>query len=155
MKFLGASLAPTTPSTSPVTRTVIGKVCSPSSGVAEIYTIEQQVVHAPLPEGYTELDDVIAQREATPRRAAALERARQRLAKQVEAVGPATLATLRLRCGLSQASLAAKIGNSQPSYSKIEAGKSDPQFTTLEKLAEALKVSLEDVVRAFKNTREQ
>lgn len=127
----------------------------PSSGVAEIYTIEQQVVHAPLPNGYTEIDDIITRHEANPRRAAALALARERLAKQIEASGPATLATLRLRCGLSQAALAAKIGNSQPSYSKIEAGKSDPQFTTLEKLAEALKVSLEHVVRAFKTTRER
>lgn len=155
MKFQGESLTPTTPSTSPVTRTVIGKLCSPSSGAAEIYSIEQQVVHAPLPVGYTEIDDVIARRDSNPKRAAALARARERLANQLEATGPATLATLRLRCGLSQAALADMIGNSQPSYSKIEAGKSDPQFTTLEKLAEALRVSLEEVVRAFKTTLEQ
>lgn len=155
MKFQSESLSLTTPSTSPVTRTVIGKLSSPTSGAAEIYSIEQHVVHAPLPAGYTEIDDVIASRNSNPRRAAALARARERLANQLDATGPTTLATLRLRCGFSQAALADMIGNSQPSYSKIEGGKSDPQFTTLEKLAEALGISLEEVVRAFKTTREQ
>ena len=155
MKFQSESLPLTTPSTSPVIRTVIGRLSSPSSGAAEIYAIEQQVVHAPLPTGYTEIDDIIASHDPDSRRAAALARARGRLANQLETTGPTTLASLRLRRGLSQAVLAEMIGNSQPGYSKIEAGKSDPQFTTFEKMADALGVNLEEVVRAFKTTREQ
>lgn len=97
---------------------------------------------------------MIAAREVNPRRAAALSRARERLAQQLSGTGPVTLSTLRLRCGFSQATLAAKIGNSQPSYSKIEAGKIDVLLSTMEKLAEALGVRLEEVVVAIRNTRE-
>lgn len=155
MRLQDASFQPTKPSTSPVTRTVIGRISAPTSGAAEVLAIEQQVLHAPLPDGYTEIDSVIANREANPKRAAALAKARVRLAKTLTDVCPETLATLRLRCGLSQAGLASRIGNSQPSYSKIEAGKSDVLFSTMEKLAKALAVSIEEVTVAIRNTREK
>jgi ribosome-binding protein aMBF1 (putative translation factor) len=112
-------------------------------------------VHAPLPAGYVEIDDVIKRSEVNPRRAAALVRARARLAEQMDASGPVTLASLRLRSGLSQAALADRIKNSQPSYSKIEAGKSDVHFSTMEKLSEALGVGIEEIARAIKETKGQ
>mgnify|MGYP003335029799 FL=1 len=40
--------------------------------------------HAPLPLGFTEIDDVIRDGERDAKRAAALARARRRLAKQLE-----------------------------------------------------------------------
>lgn len=116
-------------------------------------TIEHHVVHAPLPAGYTEIEAVIGSREADSRRAAALTRARQRLAEQLANNGPLTLAALRLRCGFSQATLAAKIGNSQPSYSKIESGSVDVLLSTMEKLAHSLGVGIDQVAIAICNSR--
>lgn len=58
-----------------------------------------------------------------------------------------------MRCGLSQAALAEKIGNSQPGYSKIEAGYNDILHSTFEKLVEILGVTRDELAEAIKNTR--
>jgi DNA-binding XRE family transcriptional regulator len=119
-----------------------------------VITIERHVVHAPLPASYTEIDAVIERHEADSRRAAALGRARQRLAEQLLVNGgPITLAALRLHSGYSQATLAARMGTSQPTYSKIEAGKVDVALSTMEKLADALSVGLDQMAIAMGNTR--
>lgn len=114
---------------------------------------EHRVVHAPLPAGYTEIDDLIKKRESDPRKAAALIRARQRLSTKLET--PVTLSTLRLRRGLSQAALAEMIGNSQPGYSKIEAGYGDILHSTFEKLIIALGVSRDELADALSSTEKQ
>lgn len=117
----------------------------------------EQIIHVPLPAGYLEIGDVIKKREADPRRAAALARARQRLATQVtEASGKPTLGSLRLKSGLSQSKLAELIGNSQSSYSLIESGRrTDIYHSTFEKLTQILNVSRDELAEALKNTQEQ
>jgi len=141
----------TTLSASPVIRVDRSPITA-NSGGASIVRIEHRVVHAPVPAGYTEIDDLIDRHQQDPRKAKALERARQRLASVLNGKAPTTLSTLRLRKGLSQASLAASIGNSQPSYSKIEAGRVDVMHSTFEKLVEVLGVSRDDLAIAIRNT---
>jgi len=115
------------------------------------------VVHAPLPEGYREIDDIIRTRENNTRHALALARARQRLAANLETEAQkTTVASLRLKAGLSQAKIAVLLGNSQSSYSLIESGKrTDVLFSTFEKLAAILHVSRDDLALAIKNTQEK
>lgn len=125
----------------------------PENRGAEVIAFEFRVVHAPLPTDYTEIDDVVAASEKNEKRAKALAQARARLAERLEDVAPATLASLRMRSGLSQASLAEKIGNSQPGYSKIESGNNDILHSTFEKLVEILGVSRDELAAAIKNTR--
>lgn len=148
-------LQPTTRSVSPAISVVFGRSPAPTTRGASIITFEQRVVHAPLPAGYTEIDDLIKKHQGDPRKAKALARARQRLAGVLEASAPTTLSTLRLRRGLSQAALAELIGNSQPSYSKIEAGRVDVLYSTFEKLVAALGVSRDELAGALRNTVEQ
>jgi ribosome-binding protein aMBF1 (putative translation factor) len=128
----------------------------PTSGGAQIISIESAYIHALMPDGYKEIDSLIQEREKNPTRARALARARQRLAnKMVGYTDIITLASLRLRAGLSQHGLAEKIGNSQPSYSKIEAGKTEIMHSTYEKLVEVLDVSRDELSQAIKNTQKE
>lgn len=154
------SSLPTTPSTSPVIRRVVYpfNVVNPGSRADDnVLAMVASVVHAPLPEGYREIDDIIRTRENNTRHALALARARQRLAANLETEAQkTTVASLRLKAGLSQAKIAVLLGNSQSSYSLIESGKrTDVLFSTFEKLAAILHVSRDDLALAIKNTQEK
>lgn len=61
----------------------------------------------------------------------------------------AALRWLRLGRKLSQQQVAAQIGVSQPMYSRIEAGTAEPGITLAPALAEALGVSLGELLIAF------
>lgn len=78
-------------------------------------------------------------------RAAALAKARQKLAGELAA---SPLATLRLRAGLSQQQIAERMGVSQPQVARCEQGKHDPGTETIARLAEALGVSIAEVFEA-------
>lgn len=148
------SLQPTTSSESPEFKRYATPI--PTSGRTQVISIESAYVHAPMPEGYKEIDSLIQEREQNPARARALARARERLAQKLVADKEnITLACLRLRAGLSQFGLAEKIGNSQPSYSKIEAGKTEIMHSTYEKLVEVLGVSRDELSIAIKNTQKE
>ncbi|MGV3679659.1 MAG: helix-turn-helix transcriptional regulator [Acidovorax sp.] len=56
-----------------------------------------------------------------------------------------SLSKLRLTRGYSQQQLAHLIGTSQPHIANIEAGKIDPQFQTVTRLADALGVTLDEI----------
>jgi len=121
-----------------------------------IFEFSTRVVHAPTRVGFHPIRDVIAERERDPRRLAAIERARKRIAEH--AVGPAgapTIAVLRLRAGLSQSRVAELIGNSQSSYSLIEAGKRDILLSTFEKLVAVFGVTRDELAIAIQNTQEE
>lgn len=157
MNAQSKSSLPTTPSTSPVTRRFVYpfEVVNPGSQAENVLAIVERVVHAPLPDGYREIDDIVRSRESNPRHASALARARQRLATQVEdeAQKP-TVASLRLRAGFSQAKIAELLGNSQSSYSLIESGRrADILLSTLKKLATIFKISLDELDAAIENTK--
>lgn len=59
-----------------------------------------------------------------------------------------TLKKVREAKGLSQKELAGLLDMPQPQYSRIESGKTDPSFTTLERIAKALGISLADLFKA-------
>jgi DNA-binding XRE family transcriptional regulator len=120
-----------------------------------VLAIVERVVHAPLPAGYREIDDIVSTRENNPRHASALARARQRLATHAEdEAQKATVASLRLKAGLSQSKIAELLGNSQSSYSLIESGRrADILLSTFEKLASIFKVSRDELAAAIDNTK--
>lgn len=104
-----------------------------------------------MPEGFEDLDDVIAAHERDPRRRAAIEAGRRIVAERYykDATG---LAVLRLRRGWSQRTLADAIGVKQPHIARLESGENDPSLGTMRKLAAALGVTIEDIVRALDST---
>lgn len=130
---------------------------NPGTKTENALAIVEQVIHAPLPAGYREIDDVVRQSETTPRRGAALARARQRLAAQIEDLGQqTTIASLRLKAGLSQTKVAELLGNSQSSYSMIESGRrGDILHSTAEKLVKIFSVTRDELAEALKNTQEK
>jgi ribosome-binding protein aMBF1 (putative translation factor) len=64
-----------------------------------------------------------------------------------------TLASLRLKAGLSQRQLGERCGLEQPHISRYESGRHEPGIATAELLAMALGVSLEVFSSAWKTTR--
>ncbi len=129
---------------------------NPGTEANNVIIISESVISEPLPQGYTEIDEVIAKSEKNPRRAAALSRARERLAVRLNESGaPVTLASLRLRAGLSQSKVASLIGNSQSSYSLIESGqRGDIFLSTSKKLANLFGVSLDEIDQALENSKQ-
>jgi DNA-binding XRE family transcriptional regulator len=105
--------------------------------------------YPPLPEGYRDINDVVADHERNPRRAQALARARKLIGNNQALFPVVTLSALRLQKGLSQALLAQRLGTSQSHISRIEAGVEDPRHSTLLKLAEALGETVEVISRAI------
>ncbi|QYS87095.1 helix-turn-helix transcriptional regulator [Flavobacterium oreochromis] len=59
-----------------------------------------------------------------------------------------TLKKVREAKGLSQKELAGLLDMPQPQYSRIEGGKTDPSFGTINKIANALNVTLSELFRA-------
>ena len=130
---------------------------NPSTEASNVMFIVDSVISEYLPSAYTEIDDVIAKSERNPQRAAALARARGRMAEKLNESGaPVTLASLRLRAGLSQAKVASLIGNSQSSYSLIESGqRGDIFLSTSKKLASLFGVSLDEIDAAIENSKQR
>jgi len=108
---------------------------------------------AALGDGPVELDDFISALEAdhgadylSEARAWAAEAA----FKQAD-----TLASLRMKAGLSQAQLAARMGMKQPQLARMERGKNDVQVSMIERLASALHLPESQVYEAVKRTVKQ
>ena len=55
---------------------------------------------------------------------------------------------------MSQRELARRIGSAQAAISRLESGQTDPQLSTLERIAEALGYDLCEVVQAVRASRE-
>lgn len=126
-----------------------GEVEASSNGI--VYQLETAVLHPPQPTGWRDIHERLAALEQDPRRAAALARARQRLASTLH---PApSLAHLRMAQGLSQAELARRIGTSQSRLSRIEAGLDDPRYSTLTKISAVLGVDLNTLAEALATPR--
>lgn len=99
--------------------------------------------------GYTEIGDYIAAQERDPSRRALLEQARREIAQRAYGDRPTTLRQLRLARGWSQARLAETIGSTQAQIARIENADTDPQASTLERVAEALGEDPSTVFLAF------
>jgi DNA-binding XRE family transcriptional regulator len=151
------SSPPTRSSTSPPIRRFGSPyaLINPETRAENVLAIVEQVVHAPIPADYTEIDDVLRRSEQDSRRAAALARARKRIATRISEANPSpTLSSLRLSAGLSQSKIAELLGNSQSSYSMIESGRrKDILLSTFNSLARILSVSRDDLAAALDNTQ--
>lgn len=125
-----------------------------ASTTAKVYFFRSSAPDSTIPNGFKSLDEVVKKHEQIPSRAAAMARARKKIAGLLSDDSDLiTLAELRLRAGFSQAKLAEALGNSQPSYSLIELGRHDIMFATFEKLAGLLSVSRDELAKAIKNTK--
>jgi len=105
-----------------------------------------------LPEGYQDIDDLVLDDERDPVRRAAIEAGRKVVADRYYK-DVSGLAALRLRHGWSQRALADAIGVKQPHIARLESGQNDPSLGTMRKLAAALGVTIEDIVRALDSGR--
>lgn len=100
------------------------------------------------PAGAVDIDDLLAEFEATPKGAKSVVKGRQWVAKTFYGDGP-SLAALRLQHGWSQAELARKVGTSQSYIGRLETGGIDPQLSTVRKIALILGVSVTALVEAL------
>ncbi|WP_150646366.1 helix-turn-helix domain-containing protein [Pandoraea pnomenusa] len=66
-----------------------------------------------------------------------------------------TIASLRLKHGLSQKKLAERMGVKQPRIAEIELGSGSIKFDTLQKLAAALDTDVGEIAAAYENTLAQ
>ena len=98
----------------------------------------------PIPDGFEDIDALVAEREANPVERIALEAARMRLAEKLKDIHSG-LATLRLQQGWSQKQLAQAIGTSQSHIARIENGRDNVLLETANKLARALGVTLTEI----------
>jgi len=94
------------------------------------------------------VDEMFAQLELTDSRAAAATEVGTRwVAQNFFSESPLTLATLRMRAGLSQRELGKRLCVSQPQIAKWEKGEiPNMQLKTIKNLAKALSVSLYELV---------
>ena len=63
-----------------------------------------------------------------------------------------TLASLRLRAGLSQKTLAEQCGWKQPTIARYETGSTIPSVLAAKKIAKAIGISLDELALAFENS---
>lgn len=99
----------------------------------------------PPPEG-TPIDDLVAEFEAD---GLDVKGARRDMGGQLAEAGNFSLRTLRLKAGLSQRELAERIGTSQPNVARLEKAPGDPTLGTLRRLADALGVDFNTLIRAL------
>lgn len=87
---------------------------------------------------------------ATAKGQALASRARQDLAKSLEAHKFGMVAALRLRAGMSQRELCAEMGILQPHLSRLENGRvAAPELQTLVSMASALRAPIGELIDAF------
>ncbi len=101
-----------------------------------------------VPPDAVDIDDLLAEFEASPNAAKAVAKGRQWVAKTFYGDG-ATLAGLRLQRGWSQAELGRQAGTSQSYIGRLETGSIDPQLSTMRKIALALGVPVTALVEAL------
>lgn len=125
-----------------------GLVCLPLMVVNNKEPV--QFIPSPTVQG-THIAARMQRLERDPSRAAALSRARQRLGGALAQTNLAQmgLAALRLAAGLSQHTLAERMGTQQANISRWENGSVDLQASSIRKLAKVLGVAPEIVLSAI------
>lgn len=107
----------------------------------------------PITEGFVSIDAIVDELEATPAGRRQMASARRWVGRRVNAGQPATLAAFRLARGLSQKQLAERLGTSQSYVARLEAGKIDPQFSTVRRVCSELGIDLARFARALEARR--
>jgi len=122
------------------------------TGVVVLAPVE---IDAPLPEGFVDIDALVAEQEKDPVARQAIVAGRQAIADNYYGSGTRPLAWYRLEKGWSQKELAGRLGTSQSYIARLEAGTIDPQVSTLRRLANAFEVPaaalLEAVIQGAKS----
>lgn len=106
----------------------------------------------PLPPGFSDVDDVLADLSRDPAIAEEIARGRRELVDAAPAGAIKGLAAMRLRHGLSQKQLAQAIGTKQPHIARLEAGDQSAYVSTLQRIANALNEPIDEVIKAFLET---
>lgn len=155
MPLPNASFSPTTPSASPRATdshlTLVSSRTGAAGSTASAPWLIRQVPMAQpsvVPQGAVDIDDLLAEFEASPKGAKAVAKGRQWVAKTFYGDG-ASLAALRLQHGWSQAELARQVGTSQSYIGRLETGGIDPQLSTVRKIALVLGVPVTALVEAL------
>lgn len=130
-----------------------GKTASGTS--AEIFNLEFFAPAGDLDSDSEEFDSFLKEIEATGEGAKHSQDARRWIAQSFYGDKPETLASLRLRTGLSQAQLADACGLQQPHVSRYEAGRTEPQLQQAARMAQVLQVTLDQFCEAFINSKNQ
>ncbi len=99
-----------------------------------------------LPKGFVDIDTLVDEHERDPVRKAHIEAGRRNVAQHYYA-NASGLAALRMRRGWSQRTLAEAAGMKQPHIARLERGQNDPSLDTIRRLAEALEIPPEALVR--------
>ena len=104
----------------------------------------------PMPDGFLSADTFFESLEKDPQAAAQLADGSRKLAELLcEAGRPVTMQQLRLRQGLSQAQLAARVNTTQNRISLIENNRTDAHFSLMVAIASALEVTLDELSRSL------
>lgn len=143
-------------SLTPTTRfdAIVAQTYSPTSSAprCQVYSFEDYVKPPPgAPPGYTAIDDLLTEWEREPEDRAGLEEARRWVADAFYGEDGATVRTLRLRKGWSQARLAEALATSQSHVARIERGTENLTIETCRKLTRALGIDLNTLDRALKH----
>lgn len=108
---------------------------------------------AALGDGPVEIDDLIAALEADHGEDYLADA--RKWAADVAFRNEDTLASLRMKAGLSQTQLATRMGMKQPQLARMERGKNDVQVSMIERIAVALQLPEAEVYEAVKRTVKQ
>jgi DNA-binding XRE family transcriptional regulator len=130
----------------------IEKSPTPSSvtgGIGEVIFWNFSSGDLSLPDGCVDIDSFVAQEEQDDKSKALIAEGRKWVAKTLYRGEPHDLKTFRLSKGLSQGQLAALTGTSQPHIARLENGTTEPQVSTVVKLAEALAINAEVLFKVF------
>ena len=114
-----------------------------------VWLVESRDVQAPRRAGFIDIDDYVAQLETDPVQAADLAHARKQFAASIYGDQDLTISALRLRAGMSQATLAKALHTSQAHVSRIEHDKCGIMLDTAERLAQLLGVDMNTLTKAL------
>ncbi len=118
----------------------------------KIINIEANKAPASQRQSFSEFDKLISSLEENQETASALGEARKWVADSFYSDLP-TLASLRLKAGLSQRKLGEICGLEQSHVSRYESGKHEPSLSIAITIAKALGVSAEVLFEAWSNSR--
>lgn len=108
----------------------------------KVVSLPDPAVRPATPQGFVAIDDLVAEHERDPSRAAAIAEARRELAEETAAIEGRSIRTRRLELGYSQVRLAELIGSSQSHVARIERGTENVQISTCRRLSVALEVDM-------------
>lgn len=124
---------------------------STAGGSAFVYEFARKANAAESHSKHSAFDDLLAEVDSDASLRLDVESARRWVADSFYAVP--TLASLRLRAGLSQRELGERCNLQQEHISRYESGRIEPKLSVASTLAAALGVSLDEFTQAWGNAR--